>query len=240
MNFFDLFRSSNSGQQQQSQKPQQQVNNQQQPNKDGQPVNFPGKDNAGELSGLDLLAQLSNNGGNQPKPQAPAFSLDQAKLGEHVKGMKFADSVPPELLQAFQGGDVNALMQIMNHVGQQAYMAALQNSAGLVDGHLNARLDYERNDINSQVRSQLVSSQLKDINKLHPMAQVMFKNAAANLAQQFPNASPEEIQNQVWSMLEGLGSQFNRTAQTAAENAPKEQDWDTFGGFAEPSQSNAS
>ena len=64
------------------------------------------------------------------------------------------------------------------------------------------------------------------------MAQDMFRSTAKKLAQQYPNASPKDIQDQTWTMMESLGSQFNRTQQNqvAAQKA-SEVDWDKFGGF---------
>lgn len=179
--------------------------------------------------GLDLLtAMLQNKGTAQA---VPAFQIPQDKMAEIAGGIDFAAGIPQDAMAKLASGDLSALPEILNSVGRQAYSTALDHSMKVTDRHLGDRFKSHEVAMSANNRQQLVTSQL-DLEDMHPMAQSMFKDVSSQLARQFPDASPKDIEGQAWRMMEELGSQFNRTQKIAAKQAASsEVDWDAAAGF---------
>lgn len=180
---------------------------------------------------LDFLMTVSQNTANGQTGQAPSLSIPQETLANVANTIDYSQHIPQEALAALQAGDMSQLGTILNSALRAQYQTIMQHQSAITDKFVSDRSVYDQQNAQSQMRTSIVESSL-DINQLHPMAQDMFRSTAKKLAQQYPNASPKDIQDQTWTMMESLGSQFNRTQQNqvAAQKA-SEVDWDKFGGF---------
>jgi hypothetical protein len=133
---------------QQQQAPQQQQQQQPTPGSSMQPAgNQPqqqapqggeqgtGKPAASPLDTWKDLWKTPDTQGQQPADpfSQPLFNMDSAKLQEAVTKTDFTQGVPPELMQkVMQGGDPQALISLINHVGQQSLSLSMQlNQASL-------------------------------------------------------------------------------------------------------------
>lgn len=180
---------------------------------------------------LDFLMQMSQNTANDQPGQAPKLSIPQETLATVAKTLDYTKAIPPEALQALQNGDMSQLGVILNSALQAQYQTIMQHQSAVTDKFVTDHSAFSSKQMQQDVRTGIVDSSLK-IQDLHPMAQQMFRSTAKNLASQFPEATPQDIEEQTWAMMEQLGNQFNRTAkqQQTAQKA-SEVDWDNFGGF---------
>ena len=177
---------------------------------------------------LDLFMQLGQNNGNGQQGQAPQFDIPQDALATVAKQLDYSKAIPQEALQKLQSGDMSALGDILNSALQAQYMTMMQQMPKLTQAYVDNRISHDRQSFQSDVRSQVVENSL-NIKDLHPVAQTMFRDTAKKLAAQYPDANPKEIETQTWQLMETLGSQFNRTAQTQQQaQKASEVNWDEF------------
>lgn len=247
MNIWDLLRRNNPNQQQQQ---SQQQGNQQQQQAGGQqqqqqqmqanPAGFPanGDDNS-PFKELDVLSLLLDNS-QQQQNQAPQFNIPRDKLQEIAGNINFLQNIPQELTANLDENTLKALMPLLNFVGQQSYTNALEHSMQLSGKYLDSRFDFEREGLNSSVRQQAVTNNINSIDKLHPLMQDMFRTAASKLAKEFPTATAQQIEQQVWKMLSQVGNNIDTSDPSKVKErqiqSSKEQDWDVMGGFTQPNQ----
>lgn len=207
MSILDMFRSAPSQAAQQQQQQQQQVNQQQQQQQqtNGLPVqqaNPTQKEE--EVSGLakfeELWQPVQRKEGEQDTTFDPnkLFDLDPAKLQEGLKGFDATKGIKQEDLQAVLGGGEEAgaaLLRILNASNQATLAAAVQATGGMTSSAFARALPSLDGKINSQVRNQQITSQLKTGSPM--MQSEAARPMLTALAQQFsvkhPDASPEEI-----------------------------------------------
>lgn len=180
---------------------------------------------------LDFLMAVSNNKPNDSTGQAPELSFPQETLAKVAQSMDYSKHIPQEALQALQAGDMSQLGVILNSALQAQYQTIMQHQAAVTNKFVADHAQYAGQQQQQTMRSSIVDSSLQ-IQNLHPIAQEMFRSTAKKLAGQYPDASPADIEQQTWVMMESLGNQFNRTAQQqqTAQKA-SEVNWDEFGGF---------
>lgn len=177
---------------------------------------------------LDLFMQLGQNNGNGQQGQVPQFSIPQDALANVAKQLDYSKAIPQEALQKLQSGDMTALGEILNSALQAQYTTMMTQMPQLTQAYVDNRMQYDRQNLQSDMRNQVVESSL-NIKDLHPVAQTMFRDTAKKLAGQYPDASPQDIEQQTWQLMENLGNQFNRTAQTQQKaQKASEVNWDEF------------
>lgn len=189
-----------------------------------------------EQSVLDQLQHfMQNKDQGQQQAQAPRFNIPQEELGKIVSGQDFTKGIPPEVMQGLQSGDPTAIVQALNHVGRASYQASLTHSMGLTDSFVQSRFDHEQSSIQGLVDQRLTNRNLDaSIKHMHPYAQNMFKQMAADFRKQFPDASEEDIQDTAWAAMKEIGAQTGNDPASVAQRQKTEQaqpDWDKFGDF---------
>ena len=180
---------------------------------------------------LDVYKNMFDTSKNAAEDVAPAFKLDDKVLNEVSGKLQFASGVNPELMQRAQGGDVNALIEMMNAVAQNAYKAAISHGTALTDTHLNSRAEYEKKTLGSKVKEQLISSQLADVpNANHPVVKAELARIASMLAKQNPDASAEQIKTEAVRYLKEVQAAMNPTteSQQTQKTAGEIDDWEAF------------
>lgn len=178
---------------------------------------------------LDLFLKLGQNSGNGQQGQAPQFTIPQDTLTAVANQLDYSKAIPQEALQKLQSGDVSALPEIINSALRAQYTTIMQQMPQLTQAYVDNRAQFDRQGLQADVRNQVVESSLTDLKNLHPIAQNMFRQTAKSLAQEYPDATPQEIQARAWEMMENLGNQFSRTTQVQQQQQKaSEVDWDKF------------
>lgn len=188
---------------------------------------------------VDIFSSLFDNTNGSDEDTPPSFSLDDEAVQKAAQSMNFANSVSQEDLQAMQSGDPEALMRVLNSVGQSAYSAALQHSTKLTDKYVNTRSEYDRKNIPSMVKQQLASSEFSDENT-PPHVKAELHRVAEQLQRRHPDASPKWIaenaqeymyhsvasmlKTDVASLKQALSQQNN--ASQAVQQDPANIDWE--------------
>lgn len=163
----------------------------------------------------------------------PAFSIDPTTLDKVSGSLNFTQNVAPELMQKATSGDMAALMQIMNQVGQQAYKASISHNSALTDKFVAARSQYDFKNIGSTVKQEMTSTALQTSvpNASHPVVKQELRRIADAMQKQNPDASPQDIADSAKKYFNELYSAVN-PGQTQQEQqaATGEQDWDKYFG----------
>ena len=178
---------------------------------------------------LDAYAKLWETSSNAPEA-APNFNLDPTVLDQVSGTLDFTKSVSPELLQKATTGDMAAMMQVMNHVGQQSYKAALAHGSSLTGKFVDSRSKFDLKGIGSQVKTELAASAMSSIpNYSHPAVKTEVNRIAQAMQKQNPDASPEEIATATKDYFTNVYAAINPQAPTQEQqNQATEVDWDKF------------
>lgn len=149
---------------------------------------------------LDQYKDLWKTPDSQGQPSAdpfsaPLFNSDPAKLREAVSKTDFTAGVPPEVMQkVLQGGDPQALMQVINHVAQQGLSMSLQLGTGLTE-QAGATLSQR---FKAEMPKQIGEYQLKTQTPTNPIlsnpaAEPMLQMARTQFRMLHPDKTPTEI-----------------------------------------------
>lgn len=139
-----------------------------------------------------------------PKQKGPAdladfsFNFDPAKVNATVAGLDFTKAITPEILAKINAGGpeaMTAMLAAMNTVGQEAMKASLTTSVRVTETGLRNTGQRMKDSLPDLVRSQTVSSVLREDNPLFsdPSTAPIMELAVNQMAQKFPNATPNEI-----------------------------------------------
>lgn len=160
----------------------------------------------------------------------PSFTLDPKVLDTVSSQQDFMKGIPPELMQRAQGGDFNAMMEIMQHTTRNAYKSALEHSGLLTDKFVGAREAHNEKGFSRKVKGELTQGELANTpNYSHPTVRKQLTDIASKLQAQHPDASPQEIAQMSKDYLQELVNAINPPKDEAITNATKgPTDWDAY------------
>lgn len=224
----------NNNQQQQNQNPadpsNQQQNNQTQNNLKPANGNNQNANPNEPANPLDVYGKMFDNPqSNDDAP--PNFAIDPKVMDQVVGSQDFMKGINPELMQKATSGDINALMELMQHSSRSAYRAAIEHGGVLTDKFVGAREQYGQKKLPDVLKSHLTEQQLaaNTPNYKHPVVKQQLKDIASRLQRTHPDAQPQEIAEMAKDYLQQLMTAISPTDQnTEANNTPKETDWDKF------------
>lgn len=178
---------------------------------------------------LDVYAKLWETTDKAPEA-APVFNLDPKVLDQVSGTLDFTKSVSPELLQKATTGDMAAMMQVMNHVGQQSYKAALAHSSSLTDKFVDSRSKFDLKGIGAQVKSELATNAMSSIpNYNHPAVKTEVNRIAQAMQKQNPEATPDEIATATKEYFTNVYAAINPAAPTQQQQQQAGAvDWDKY------------
>lgn len=199
---------------------------------DGGANNSDGQNATKPVNPLDAFTGMFNTSTSDGE-KAPSFTLPQDKLSAVAKGLDFNSTVPPELMQKALGGDPKALMDVINHVGQQSYQNSMAHMSALSNEYVNSRLGYEDKTFGSKVKQELTNSELSanTTNFNHPVVKQQLTETARALSRQHPDASPQQIAQMARDYVTTLAQAINPQSTTGdGSNGTKaaETNWDEF------------
>lgn len=228
------------GQQQQQPTGQGQPNGQQQaPGQGQQSTGQPTPNNQvnGSNTPVDPLAAYQamwqNNTNQEEAP--PSLTLDNKVLDQVTGSMDFTKAIKPEVLQRAMSGDSQAMVEMMNEIGRQAYRSALQHNSTLTDKFVSMREDHQFNKrVPSMVRDELTLGALTgaDGQKMSPVARQQLAEIAKRYQRANPDASPSEVAAAAKKYVEDIYQAINPNAssqqQQNQQQQPAEVDWDKY------------
>lgn len=240
-------------QQKQVQTSQQQLqpqNNNQQPNPaggTGAPGSGSGADNnadptKGQGSPLDTfkdiftIKQNVDANGNpvqvvDPLSQ-PLVNPDPEQMKAAVAKMNFAGSVTPELAQKALQGDVQSLMQMLNSVGQNAFLAAMSAQGPIINSAFRTNNERFSAALPDHVRNVQIKQAVPENPVLkHAAAAPILEAVKAQVAATNPSLSPTEVARHAENYFNVLAQDMvnNDPSRPKPSTAlPANQDWSSF------------
>lgn len=148
--------------------------------------------------------------------------------------LDFTRGIDPELSTKALAGDPVALMEMMNGVARNAFAQSSYSAGQVTKSALESRLNEVRGSIPEMVRMQQAKAGMLDANSAlkHPAAQPLVQAVQAKIAQQFPEATPAEIQNHTLTYLREVGGLFNPASagnpEQLADGDNATDGWDSF------------
>lgn len=181
---------------------------------------------------VDAYANLYDTTKTQEQEAAPSFRLDSTALSEVSSKMDFTKGIAPDLMQKATSGDVNALLQVIQTVGQQAYKASVDHTTSLTDSFLSQRQSFEDKRVNEGVKSQLTQQELQLApNYNHPVVKTELNRIAAQVAKANPDYSPQQVAQTAQQYIKDLSQALHPEAtkqQQASGTGTNDMDWSKY------------
>lgn len=186
----------------------------------GQPQNSQG--NQGGQQG-------QQNQGQQSQPEYTGFTRawDGTGVRQRVNSVDFLRGVPQETMQRLSSGDMTALPDIINHAVREVFVASAQTTHGMIDHGVQSGLDRFGGGLDDRFRDYEIRRQNPSNEVMqHPAVAPVFQMLKAQVAQQFPNYSPEQVNAQAQKWFDSLhGAMSGKQQEQTQNNVPKQQDW---------------
>lgn len=127
-----------------------------------------------------------------------SFNMDPAKIDQTIGQLDFTKAVTPEMVAKIAAGGteaVSAMLAAMNLVGQQSMKAALTASVKVTETGIQTSGQRLKDNLPGLVRNEAVSGALREDNPLFndPSTAPMMEVLTQQMAQKFPQASPQEV-----------------------------------------------
>jgi len=145
--------------------------------------------------------------------------------------MDFMKGVPQDLMEKASGGDVKALMELMQHTTRNAYAAALDHGTKLTDTYMGRRGEYDKTAVQSSVKTSLLDQAVSSqANLKNPLVKQEVARIAREFAKSSPDANPSEIVQQAMNYFNDIHAAI--TPQQSQEQQNKQagqvDDWEAF------------
>lgn len=203
------------------------------PNNSSQPTKDP------IISQLDQFGDLWKTPAVDPKAPVdpltqPLLSYDPAKFATEARKMNFTQGLDPALITKALGGDAQALMDVINHSTQNAFISASQLSTNLVEGAAktnNSRLEPR---FEKQFKEfMLTQSRTEDPVMQHPAVAPMLDLAKRQLLSQHPDWNAQQVHQAAEQYVTEFATAFtgnkNRKAEQVNSNVDDPQDFSKWG-----------
>jgi hypothetical protein len=187
----------------------------------------------GEIS-LDAFAQYmvdsrkGSDASDEPTPlDLVAFAQDEQAINKLADKLSFVDTLPQDLKEGINTGDVAAILKGMEHIGKQAYTRALQHSVLAAGQGVKSNQQALPAKINSQVeailREQAVNSAVPE--GAHPATAMVLQSLAKGLTEK--GLSPKDAMKSAASILRDMGASLE-TKSAGPKGSPKQQTFDDW------------
>ena len=168
---------------------------------------------------------------NAPVPQAGYKAPTAEQIQAAVGKADFSKHFTPEQLAAVTNGgegSQEALLALLNTVGQQSLAQSTMVSSQLSQKAMEAAIAAEVAKMPSMLRSASVTDHMKTSNPLfsNPAVKPIVDQTKAQLEIKYPNASNSEIANMTESFILAMGAEFAPKVTPVADKG--DTDWDSF------------
>lgn len=168
----------------------------------------------------------------------PLFNLSQENILAAARKQDFTKEIAtPEMLAKVAAGGaegVQAMMEMMNSMGQMVYAQSAVATTKLVEGALDKSNFAKIADLDTHMKRHTLNTTLPDVNPVFssPAAQPIIQGLSQQFMVKFPAASPKEISGMVNDYLTNFSNAFNAPAKAAEQQkqqaASGETDWSKF------------
>lgn len=179
---------------------------------------------------------------NQEPQAAPGsknlFNTDPDKFGQAVANMDFMKSIPKETLEKVLAGDAQALMSLINRVGQNAFSTATISSREMIEHANRQQGGSMQQQINEAVRAALAQQNLRKRNENFndPTVAPLLQELSGRLRAKYPEATADELSEHAEQMLMNIaqkivsGSPEEKARQKQQQEVKKSEtfDWDAW------------
>lgn len=189
---------------------------------------------------VDPMAQFNELFTKQPTEQTPTtapaaptdpWTVDAKRLQDssRVIGDALAANTDPAAIQAALSGDVASFNNLLANASKVAYMAAVQQTASIVQAAVKQQLsDYDGQLLGKFTSWQANNDVSTDPRLKNPAVKGIVDMAMPLIRQQNPNATPQELAAKSRAFLDALaptlgGQQQQETTQRQTEQQPT--DW---------------
>jgi hypothetical protein len=188
---------------------------------------------ASPLDRFEKLWEPKKVDANNPDVASSFANVDPKKVVEMANGVNFSANITPETMQAIAAGGeeaVKAFATALNSVGSTVFA---QNTV-LTSKMIAQALEQQRNEMTKQLpgmmKRESLATDLSSIPILNHPAAAPLKTALTNqFAQQFPDASQQELAKMASDYLQALGSGLApQKEETETSSKKKEPDWSSF------------
>lgn len=168
----------------------------------------------------------------QQQPQQSNQPLDLAnlpmeQLQKIAGGIDFTKGIAQETIDKLainpetnQPHDlVGGVMEMMSHFAQGVYSHSIAGSGKVMGNAMDGRFDQLSTNLPSMVNRHSVASALQ-AKGYHQSLTPVITNAANQLLQTNPNATPEEVTQTIESLVQAMGQHLSQAAQPAQEEDP--------------------
>lgn len=176
------------------------------------------------LDAFSSMWDTTKHGDSAPPP----LSLPADKLAEISNQMNFTSSLPQEIQEGISAGNADAFMAALNHVGKQAYQAALSHGTAVTGKYLDIRSEHDRQQLAPLVKRELTTQELSSTpNFNHPVVKNQLTSIARQIEAANPDADPQWVATQARNYLTELVKQISPQAPADDPTKPKGTDWDS-------------
>jgi len=139
----------------------------------------------------------------------------------------FTTGLQPEQVQKALGGDVTALMAILNTTARNAVASSMQLSQGMVEHGVKTGNERFNSSLDSRFRElQLKNQNVENPALNHPLAKGILQSITAQIANANPRLSPSEVAKQAETNFLQFAKDLSAPTQAqAAADKPPEKDW---------------
>jgi hypothetical protein len=139
----------------------------------------------------------------------------------------FTTGLQPEQVQKALGGDVTALMAILNVTARNAVASSMQLSQGMVEHGVKTGNERFNSSLDSRFRElQLRNQNVENPALNHPLAKGILQSITAQIANANPRLSPSEVAKQAeTNFLQFAKDLAAPPPGTPDVNKPPEKDW---------------
>jgi len=181
---------------------------------------------------MAAYATMFTNNTDKQGEVAPSFSIDPKVLDQVSGGMDFMQGADPAVMQKALGGDMQAFMDIMNHVGRSAYKSSLQHSSSLTDKFVGMREEFSGKRLPSMVREELTMGEIAgNSGSTSPVVRQQLVEIAKKYQAANPDASPQQVAAAAKQYVADLFGAINPESSPEAKAKaaqPREVNWDTY------------
>lgn len=167
---------------------------------------------------------------------SPLFNYDATKMQEAASKMNFAQGIDQELAQKAMGGDAAAFMQVLNAVGQNAFVQSAQLNSSVTEQGINTRLAAFDKVLPTRISAANTNELLNNDPTLnHAAVQPLMKAMLEQTTKAYPNASTAERLDMVKQYMSQVAQTLTPPPQATPQSGQQEQNFAEF--FADSAQS---
>jgi len=198
----------------------------------------PSKDQSPLAGFASLWETKDDNKGNEAPSLVPKFNLDPTKFGESVSKMDFLSTLPAELQTKIAGGDFTAMLQAVNHVGQQAFARGVEvNTRMMETAFSNQANTLMTHTLPNTIKDHSTKTAVLDMSPIlnNPAVAPIVNIVRQQFTQHNPMATPAETAAAVNSYFQTFGQELLKgngfdvqQSQKVAPGTPRQTDWGSF------------